>query len=144
MKKHQSSRYINYINSEAWRKKSLWVKNLTRPWWTSKYAKGRCCLNPFLPAQNTHHLTYFLILNIGWNWFGFEIPCLHLVPLSKSSHTLIHKPFLWKQPIRFFVNTYLRISFLIIWTICKPIFSIPFWFGFLWLGLIAKQSINFP
>jgi len=41
MKKHQSSRYINYINSEAWRKKSLWVKNLTRPWWTSKYAKGR-------------------------------------------------------------------------------------------------------
>ena len=128
-KSQHSSQYTNYIKSPAWQQKSRWVRSLTRPWWLSKYSKGRCCLIPFLPAEETHHLTYFLIFNIGWNWFGFEQPCWHLVPLSKFSHQIISKPLFWKQPVRFFVNFYLRISFVVLWTICKPIFSLPLWFA---------------
>jgi len=132
-KKYQSSRYTNYIKSYSWRKKSLWVRSLTRPCWLPKSAKGRCSLFPILPAQHTHHMTYFCVFNIGWNWFGFEMPLVHLVPLSRFSHRLIHKEFFWWKPIRFFVNLYLRISFLIIWTICKPLFSLPLWFGIYFL-----------
>ena len=125
--------YRNYLNSPTWKNKSRWVRSLTRPWWLPKNARGRCCLFPFLPAQQTHHLTYYLILNIGWNWFGFEVACVHLVPLSKFAHDLVGHPFLWKQPVRFFANTYLRLSFLLLWTICKPLWSIPFWFGVYWI-----------
>lgn len=132
MKKH-SSAYTNYLNEPTWKNKSLWVRSLTRPWWLSKNALGRCCLFPILPARPTHHLTYYLIGNIGWNWFGFEQPIWHLVPLSKFAHELVSTPFLWRQPVRFFVNTYLRLSFLVLWTICKPLWSIPFWLACFWL-----------
>lgn len=132
-KNYHSNQYTNYIYSDSWKHKSRWVRSLTRPFWLSKYARGRCCLLPFLPAEETHHMTYFFILNFGWNWFGFEQPVWHLVPLSRFSHRLISKPFFWKQPIRFFVNMYLRISFIVLWSICKPIFSIPFWFGVYYL-----------
>lgn len=126
--KNYSNKYIQYINSKSWREKSRWVKSLTRPSWLHNKARGRCCLLPFLPAQETHHMTYNLILGIGWNWFGFEQPAWHLVPLSKFSHRLVSKPILWNQPIRFIVNFYLRINFIIIWSICKPLLSLPIWF----------------
>lgn len=133
MKKH-STAYISYLRSPHWRNKSRWIRSLTRPWWDWSFAPGRCCLFPWLPNSETHHLTYFFILNLGWNWFGFEFPCWHLVPLSKSAHELVGHSWLWRQPVRFFVNTYLRLSFLVLWTICKPLWSIPFWSGCILLG----------
>lgn len=122
----KSRAYRNYITSFAWRKKSRWVRSLTCPWWT-KSKKGRCSLFPFLAAEQTHHLTYFFIFNIGWDNFGFEQPGWHLIPLSEFAHNLVSKPFLWTQPVRFFVNLYLRLSFILLWTICKPITSVPLW-----------------
>ena len=127
-----SREYTQYLKSPHWRDKSRWVRSLTRPFWLPKNARGRCVLFPWLPAQQTHHLTYYFILNLGWNEFGFEMPFLHLVPLSKFGHDLVGSKLLWKQPVRFFVNTYLRLSFLIIWSICKPFWSIPFWFAIYW------------
>ncbi len=121
---NHSSAYLNYLNSEGWRRKSRWVRGLTR---------NRCCLFPFLRANQAHHLTYYFILHFGWNDFGFELPCVHLVPLSETAHKIVHLPLLWKQPIRFFFNTYLRISFVILWTIFNLLWSIPFWFGVYWL-----------
>jgi len=105
---YQSRAYIQYLNSPTWRNKSRWVRSLTRPFWLLKNARGRCCLFPLLPAQKTHHLTYYFILNLGWDEFGFEQAFWHLVPLSKVAHDLVGTKFLWKQPVRFFVNTYQR------------------------------------
>ncbi len=130
---YHSREYINYLNSSTRRNKSRWVRSLTRPFWLPRKARGRCVFFPFLPAQQTHHLTYYFLFNLGWNQFGFELPILHLVPLSKVSHDLVGSKLLWKQPIRFFVNTYLRLSFLILWTICKPLWSIPFWSAIYWI-----------
>ena len=127
MIKH-SKEYVSYLSSSAWKKKSRWVNALTRPWWSSKGKRGRCCLLPFLPADQTHHLTYFLIFNLGWNRFGFEQPGWHLVPLSTLAHNFVSQTFFWRQPTRFLVNLYLRTSFIILWTFCKPTVSIPFWF----------------
>lgn len=129
-----STAYQSYLRSPRWRKKSAWVRSLTRPWCLPHSTPGRCCLFPWLPNRETHHLTYFFILNIGWNWFGFEQPFWHLVPLSKTAHDLVGKPFFWQQPVRFFVNAYLRLAFLILWTICKPLWSIPFWSSCFLLG----------
>ena len=123
-----SREYTQYLKSSTWREKSRWVRSLTRPFWLSKKSRGRCVLFPFLPAQQTHHLTYYFIFNLGWNEFGFEMPFLHLVPLSKFGHDLVGSKFLWTQPVRFFVNTYLRVAFVILWTIFKPLWSIPFWY----------------
>ena len=123
-----SREYIQYLNSPTWREKSRWVRSLTRPFWLPKKSRGRCVLFPWLPAQQTHHLTYYFILNLGWNEFGFEQPVWHLIPLSKVAHDLVGSKLLWKQPIRFFVNTYLRLAFLILWTLFKPLWSIPFWY----------------
>ena len=130
---YHSREYINYLNSSTWRNKSRWVRSLTRPFWLPRKSRGRCVLFPWLPAQQTHHVTYYFILNFGWNQFGFEIPFIHLVPLSKVAHDLLGSKLLWKQPIRFFVNTYLRLSFLNLWTICKPLWSIPFWSAIYWI-----------
>ena len=130
---YHSREYINYLNSSTWRNKSRWVRSLTRPFWLPRNSRGKCVLFPFLPAQQTHHLTYYFILNFGGNDFGFELPILHLAPLSKVAHSLVGSKILWKQPIRFFVNTYLRIAFLILWTICQRFWSIPFWYGMYWL-----------
>ena len=116
--------YLNYLNSPTWQKKSRWVRGLTR---------NRCCLFPFLRANQAHHLTYYLILHWGWNNFGFELPVAHLVSVSETAHKIVHYRWLWKQPVRFFINTYLRIAFVILWTIFKPLWSIPFWFGVYWL-----------
>lgn len=134
-----SREYTNYLNSPTWRNKSRWVRSLTRPFWLSKKSRGRCVLFPFLPAQQTHHLTYYFILNLGWNEFGLEMPFLHLVPLSNVAHDLVGSKLLWQQPIRFFVNTYLRLAFVILWTICKPLWSIPFWYAIYW----TWQSYNY-
>ena len=142
MDKFCGTEYTNYLKSFAWKKKSRWVKGLTKPWWLSKKAKGRCCLLPFLPAEETHHLTYYFIFNIGWSWFDFEQPCWHLVPMSKFAHGLVSKPFLWKQPVRFFINFYLRATFIILWSICKPVFSIPFWYGIYYLIAYLEEMIS--
>lgn len=117
MKKTHSDNYRNYIKSPHWRKKSKWVRGLT---------KGRCSFFPFLPAQETHHLTYYIFLNMGWNSFGSELPVIHLVPLSRFAHKIVHLPFFWKQPIRFLVNNYLRVSFIIIWSISNLLFFVAF------------------
>ena len=130
---YHSREYINYLNSPTWRNKSRWVRSLTRPFWLPNKSRGRCVLFPWFPAQQTHHLTYYFIFNLGWNQFGFEMPLWHLVPVSKVAHDIVGSKLLWTQPIRFFVNTYLRIAFLILWTICKPVWSIPFWYGIYWL-----------
>ena len=139
----ESNQYIKYIKSNTWKKKSRWVRGLTKPWWLSKKAKGRCCLFPFLPAEETHHLTYFFLLNFGWDWFGFEQPIWHLVPLSKFAHRIVSKSFFWQQPVRFLVNTYLRFSFLLLWTICKPWWSIPFWFILIKLIVLGHEYFHF-
>ena len=132
--KHTSA-YLNYLNSDGWKSKSRWVRGLTG---------NRCCLFPFLRANQAHHLTYYSIFRLGWNDFGFEQPILHLVSLSETAHKIVHFPLLWKQPIRFFVNTYLRISFVILWTIFKPLWSIPFWFGFYWTWQNWLSEIVMP
>ena len=129
---YHSREYIDYLNSSTRRNKSRWVRSLTRPFWLPRNARGRCVLFPFLPAQQTHHLTYYFLLNLGWNQFGFELSLWHIVPLSKVAHDLVGSKLFWKQPIRFFVNTYLRLSFLILWTIFKPLWSIPFWYAIYW------------
>ncbi|NJO93601.1 MAG: hypothetical protein HC820_03130 [Hydrococcus sp. RM1_1_31] len=105
-KEKYSTAYQNYLRSHRWRKKSAWVRSLTRPWWLPRSAPGRCCLFPWLPNRETHHLTYFLIFSLGWNWFGFEQPFWHLVPLSKTAHDLVGKSFygsslyvFWLTPI---------------------------------------------
>lgn len=121
--KHTSA-YLNYLNSEGWRSKSRWVRGLTG---------NRCCLFPFLRANQAHHLTYYWIGKLGWNDFGFELPVVHLVSLSETAHKIVHFPFLWKQPVRFFVNTYLRVTFILLWTVFNLLWSIPFWFGVYWL-----------
>jgi hypothetical protein len=143
LKKRHSNAYINYLNSSTWKNKSKWIRSLTRAWWLPLNARGRCCLFPFLPAQQTHHLTYYLVGNIGWNWFGFEQPGWHLVPLSKFGHELVSTRFLWQQPVRFFVNTYLRLSFLVLWTICKPLWSVPFWLACfcLWENWLSQKLL---
>ena len=133
MKKKHSSAYLAYLNSSTWKQKSRWVRTLTRPFWLPRNARGQCCLFPWLPAQQTHHLTYYFIGKLGWDSFGFELPVWHIVPLSPLAHEVVGHRLLWRQPIRFFVNSYLRIAFIVLWTICKPMWSIPFWVGIYWL-----------
>ncbi len=119
-----SSAYLDYLNSEGWKSKSRWVRGLTG---------NRCCLFPFLRANQAHHLTYYWIGKLGWNDFGFELPVVHLVPLSEIAHKIVHFPLLWKQPIRFLVNTYLRVTFVLLEALFKLLWAIPFWFGVYWL-----------
>jgi hypothetical protein len=137
-----SSAYLNYLRSPAWKKKSAWVRSLTKPWWLPRSVSGRCCLFPWLRAKETHHLTYYFILNLGWNWFGFEQPCWHLIPLSKPAHKFVSQPAIWQQPVRFLMNTYLRLSFLVLWTICKPLWSVPFWCVFIWSSFYLISITN--
>lgn len=116
---YHSPGYTNYISSNQWRKKSRWVRSLTG---------YRCVLFPWICARQTHHLTYSLLPpRIGWNWWGFEQPCWHLVPLSNSAHNLVGSQILWQQPLRFFVNIYLRLAFLLWWTLFNLLWSIPCW-----------------
>ncbi|NJO93263.1 MAG: hypothetical protein HC820_00875 [Hydrococcus sp. RM1_1_31] len=58
-KEKYSLAYQSYLRSHRWRKKSAWLRSLTRPWWLPRFAPGRCCLFPWLPNRETHHLTYF-------------------------------------------------------------------------------------
>ena len=120
------------MRSDQWRRKSRWVRSLTG---------HRCVLFPWLRARQTHHLTYFFLPGIGWNSWGFEFPCWHLVPLSETAHDFFDsRGLLWQQPIRFFANTYLRLSFLFWWSLFNPLWSAPFWIGIyiLWLWLLKR------
>lgn len=120
MKKRHSKEYIAYIRSTQWRKKSEWVRSLTRPFWLKSTARGRCCLFLWLIAKETHHLTYRCK-------FGSELPVLDLIPLSKYAHKIVHFPLFWIYPFRFLINSYLRFSFLFLWTISRPFWAIPLW-----------------
>lgn len=139
----QSSRYKKYLKSSHWQRKSRWVRSLTRPWWQSSKKPGRCVLFPWLKAEETHHMTYFFWLKFGWNSFGWELPIWHLVPLSKKAHNFVGKSLLWRQPLKFFVNLYLRIAFLFLWIICRPVWAIPSCLLVAWgLLLVGKLSLE--
>ena len=128
--------YRNYINSPEWHQKSRWVRSLTG---------HRCILFPWLGARETHHLTYNFFLGFGWNSWGFEQPGWHLVPLSKTAHKFVHFRLFRRQPIQLIVNTYLRLSFLLWWSLFNLIWSIPLWLGvFLsWLWLFKGINVSF-
>ena len=107
-----SDPYVRYIRSSQWKRKSKWTRSLTR---------NRCCFFPFLRAEETHHLTYYFILNLGFNSFGLEIPGWHLVPLNRFSHRLLSVGIFWMQPIRFVINFYLRLMFIILVVVMRPL-----------------------
>jgi hypothetical protein len=89
--------YLEYIYSPEWRIKSKQVQRLTF---------NHCILFPWMKSNHAHHLTYKNLKK--------ELPIRDIIPVSKCAHDIIHRPILWKTPLRFLVNFLLR-SLMILW-----------------------------
>lgn len=98
-----SNEYKQYILSPQWRSRSVKCQQLT---------KNTCVVFPWKKSNHAHHLTYKNFKN--------EQPLRDIVPLSKDAHQLIHCHLLWKTNLRFVVNWWLRISFLV-WILIKKL-----------------------